>query len=163
MSTVQDFGRKVEGEILTAETLPEQADPQEFLDALDRLLDIPEVEAVRWDQYTPYWNDGEPCVFSTGNLLIKIEVAEESDEDDYEEYSDGFRSNYSLDLGKYSYSSGSREFIPNPDREDLALAFNNFAQNLGKKHYLFLQKSFGDHAEVTATKEGFSIEFYEHE
>jgi len=23
----------------------------------------PDVQAIRWDQYTPYFNDGSPCVF----------------------------------------------------------------------------------------------------
>lgn len=34
---------------------------------------VPEGFRVTWTQYTPYFNDGEPCVFSVGSLeLIRI-------------------------------------------------------------------------------------------
>ncbi len=31
--------------------------------------DHPEVAMVTWEQYTPYWNDGESCEFGTYNLF----------------------------------------------------------------------------------------------
>jgi hypothetical protein len=30
----------------------------------------PEIKAVVWNQYTPYFNDGEECVFSIGDLFF---------------------------------------------------------------------------------------------
>ena len=30
--------------------------------------EIPELEAITWNQYTPYFNDGEACEFSVGNM-----------------------------------------------------------------------------------------------
>lgn len=27
----------------------------------------PEITGIQWSQYTPYFNDGEPCVFSVGS------------------------------------------------------------------------------------------------
>ena len=37
----------------------------------------PLVEQVYWDQYAPYFNDGEPCVFSVnmGNILVTKKFA----------------------------------------------------------------------------------------
>lgn len=32
----------------------------------------PEVTAIRWKQYTPYFNDGEPCVFRVGEVEVAI-------------------------------------------------------------------------------------------
>lgn len=31
---------------------------------------FPEIDGVVWDQYTPYFNDGEPCYFSVNELRI---------------------------------------------------------------------------------------------
>lgn len=32
----------------------------------------PSIEKIRWTQYTPYFNDGEPCEFSVGDRQFKI-------------------------------------------------------------------------------------------
>lgn len=53
----------------------------------------PEAQAVRWTQYTPSFNDGDPCVFqvnspeATGVVIIADE--EYDDEEDWHEAWDG--------------------------------------------------------------------------
>ncbi len=46
----------------------------------------PTLEAVRWTQYTPYFNDGEPCVFGVNEPYIrgqfKSKYAEAGEYDD---------------------------------------------------------------------------------
>lgn len=32
----------------------------------------PGVQAIAWTQYTPYFNDGDPCVFSVGELYFVV-------------------------------------------------------------------------------------------
>jgi hypothetical protein len=32
------------------------------------LTDFPEVKSVKWTQYTPYFNDGDTCVFGIGDI-----------------------------------------------------------------------------------------------
>jgi len=32
----------------------------------------PEVESIHWVQYTPYFNDGSPCVFSVGDMYATL-------------------------------------------------------------------------------------------
>jgi len=52
----------------------------------------PEIKAVYWCQYTPYFNDGDPCVFNVGEVcLSNIEDFESNDNFDgyYESYIDG--------------------------------------------------------------------------
>ena len=45
----------------------------------------PDVYGVRWTQYTPYFNDGDPCVFSMGAVSVFPTQADfEDDDDDYE-------------------------------------------------------------------------------
>ncbi len=36
----------------------------------------PEVRAVRWTQYTPYFNDGDPCVFNVHDISLLIDGLE---------------------------------------------------------------------------------------
>lgn len=45
-----------------------------------RFFDLdPRIEAVGWRQYTPYFNDGDPCKFSIdGDLWFKIRSLEDS-------------------------------------------------------------------------------------
>jgi hypothetical protein len=56
---------------------------REFFDA------NPDVEAFRWTQYAPYFNDGEACVFSVhrGDYEFRTAATDEEFED---EYFDGF-------------------------------------------------------------------------
>lgn len=135
-----------------------QQGPAEFLAALDRALAVPGVEAIIWDQYTPYFNDGEPCEFSVNDPRIVFEGADEDDE--YSDYGDGSVDSWSLDY----YREKNPEYLPkaalaltNEETEELrnALNFSPFED--------VLEANFGDHAQVTATREGFNVEYYEHD
>src|SRR5688572_125580 len=51
----------------------------------------PKIEAVKWTQYTPYFNDGDPCVFSVNEPDFKLagvepKAAEDNDGDDDAEW-----------------------------------------------------------------------------
>jgi hypothetical protein len=50
---------------------------------------LPELEFITWTQYSPYFNDGDECVFSVHDLQFKLKD-EEVDEDlaEYGEYND---------------------------------------------------------------------------
>lgn len=52
----------------------------------------PTAKAVRWRQYTPYFNDGDACTFSSGDLSILFDGADEEAGD----YEDGYIENYGL-------------------------------------------------------------------
>jgi len=147
----------------------EQWDESRFLADLDRLLDTPGVEAVRWTQYTPYFNDGDACVFHTGEVYVKVKgLYDEKDLEDEDEYyedeSNVWRGNYQL----YEYATEGdwrSEHVYNingVDTSEVAAALDAFANNL--EHYeIVVLKHFGDPAKVTATKLGFDVEFYEHD
>jgi hypothetical protein len=49
------------------------------------------VNAVRWTQYSPHFNDGEPCTFRVNEPYFNVEGVDEDSEGWYEEY-DGFYS-----------------------------------------------------------------------
>ena len=54
----------------------------------------PEVLAVTWKQYTPYFNDGDTCEFSVGGWSVRLKDTAEDSEGDYGE--EGFESEYSM-------------------------------------------------------------------
>jgi len=100
----------------------------------------PDCVAVRWTQYTPYFNDGDECRFRVGDPSLRM-VDTSEDAGDYE---DGFEERYKNETKPFQAAIKAADKICNIDKEILKL-------------------SFGDHCRVTATKEGFEVEEYAHE
>ncbi|ASR77595.1 hypothetical protein SEA_PARADIDDLES_125 [Streptomyces phage Paradiddles] len=175
--TNEVFGRPIKGDINHyTGALPEQEDPAKFIEALDKLLDHPQVAKVRWTQYTPYFNDGEACEFETHGAevsLVNLTTADtglEVGEDRwYDEGEEVFLGEYDMytyeygDDGRIDWDKGKRYVVGGVDTEDVAVALAQFEMALNSKHYVWLNETFGDPAEVTATKEGFMVEHYEHD
>jgi hypothetical protein len=108
----------------------------------------PEVEAVRWTQYTPYFNDGDACTFQANEFTVRfakgttitVNKGGNAGADWYEE-GDGFYAS--------SYNSDN-QVVKNVDKlseipSDVLLAV------------------FGDHVKVTATRAGFEVDDYNHD
>ncbi|QDH93987.1 hypothetical protein SEA_EVY_127 [Streptomyces phage Evy] len=170
------FGRNVNGEPQTEDGWPDQDDPQLLIDALDKVLALENVAAVRWDQYTPSFNDGEPCRFSVHTVEVRLEGFEVSedgfetgegrwyDEGDevylgsYDLYTYGERPDGSVDYDKKVYEV---QGIPTKEIKEALDAFETLLDN--KAHYAWLLANFGDPATVTANETDFDVEFCEHE
>jgi len=187
MSDTLEFSiteRKIDGQVYMGDqnTTP-QITKDQFLFLLDRVLNLPRVKAVVWDQYTPYFNDGDACIFSVREPRIIFEGGVSTDEDDeddvdlfngYREYGTGYSAS---ELWKALPGVGYDYWLPG--RAGLDLTKVTFTANDGQNyqdHYEALKAfaqtdswervaltNFGDHAEVTATKDGFSVETYEHD
>jgi len=97
----------------------------------------PELVKFGWTQYTPYFNDGEACYFSANLGSPKI-LFKGEDEDLYEErwYSEGEEG--------YKPLATVVEFLGQFDDDDVEMLF-------------------GDHCEVTVTRNGVEVEEYEHD
>jgi hypothetical protein len=133
--------RPIEGEVNAGDTLAEQHPESEFVDALNTILNTKGCAAVRWTQYTPYFNDGDACVFRVNDPSVLPTGAGDSDDDD------SWIDAWSLD-----------------DNSPLKTALKAFESVLdGGHHDVLLGKQFGDHAQVTATKEKFIVDFYDHD
>lgn len=103
----------------------------------------PEVLAVRWRQYTPYFNDGDPCAFSVHEVDFKTTEGGTEDDGDYD---DGFASTY--DMKDAAMKAACKELcraIGDNEVESIALA------------------AFGDHSMVTVTREKIDVESYDHD
>lgn len=111
-----------------------QQDFKEFFDANPKIL------AVRWKQYTPYFNDGDPCTFSVHEPYISLEGANEEGGD----YDDGFYNDYNDEVSKAVWKP-----------------FDKFWGEVCVEEVF--QTVFDDHVRVTASRDGFDVEEYDHD
>ena len=104
----------------------------------------PEVTAVGWTQYTPHFNDGDPCVIRVHEFYATtktdMDFARVSRLYDDEEET-GFAESYSL-------TGATKEAVNRLERS--------------KDKDLF-QVAFGDHVMVIATPAGFHVNEYSHD
>lgn len=144
---MSDFlGKTINGTVshYSEKYLSEQHDPKVLMKLLDDLISLKEVDSIRWEQYTPYFNDGDACYFSVGEARVKF-VEYDEEEDDEGDYGDGYLGDYEL-------------------REDLEIYNRLIAINKEIDHHeVVLHKAFGDPAEITYDGESFTVEHYYHD
>lgn len=147
--------RPVTGDISrSSRPMSEQIGVEEFLRRIDAVFAHREVESIKWQQYTPYFNDGEECIFSVHDVGVKITgVAEDAGG-----YGDGYLGVYDVNP-KYRGCPWDDGSLP-----EGAWGVYPALEALGSEDWENIaRENFGDHAEVIATREGFSVEYYEHD
>jgi hypothetical protein len=116
------------------------------------------VAEVRWQAYVPYFNDGEACEFSVGEVCLFTET-DSNDPDqknDYwesgEEFSRHARQQYWKDGG----------YVPNPNADPQYAAAQSDANAIVHSIPDDLHKQmFGEHVRITVTRErGVEVEEY---
>lgn len=144
--SVTFFGVPVEGELQPGD-LVTQRDSADLGNLLTAVLAFPEVLSVRWLQYTPYFNDGDPCIFRVVGARVRYDWMDEY----FGEYEDGY--------------GASWELPPNSKiKTTSALTFDVFDEALCSGEFnIFLNETFGDHAMVTVEREKVTVEFYDHD
>jgi hypothetical protein len=107
-----------------------------------------QVKFLRWTQYTPYYNDGDPCVFQVHDLYGY------TDQDDPDAF----------DGTVYDWSS-PRYLKPQfgDKAEEVLKDFGALTKEFSGVPEDVMQGLFGDHARVTVTREGLDVEEYEHD
>lgn len=162
MSHTNFLGIPVEGNITRGNKRTDQKPVEELQPLLQAVLDDPAVVEFGWEQYTPYFNDGEPCEFRVYEpwfrTVFDIGVANGDEE---------LNLDFHRTLGTRHYDSEKRAYvdltrsigvIATADRcKALADAFESDAFDD------VLLEAFGDHAEVIVKREGITVTFYEHE
>jgi hypothetical protein len=98
----------------------------------------PNVKAIGWTQYTPYFNDGEPCVFSVNDLYVCDETC---------------------NIDSYDIYSWNEIWRGGDDKYPLIAEVAGILQNAED----ILLMMFGDHVKIIATSEGLTVEEYDHE
>lgn len=130
----------------------------------------PELFAIKWNQYTPYFNDGETCYFGVNNLdfALKGFDGNEEDTEDASDWSfdDIFCDFYLKDEDDYcvkfrtqateTFGSLDRYKEFKADQEAVQKEFRDLPEDV-------LQDLFGDHAEIIVTRKGLDVTEYEHD
>ena len=118
----------------------------------------PQFTRIQWAQYTPYFNDGDTCEFSTGELIAtnSDEVTFHGDyegEDEGEDEDGDFNPPSSVII----YPHWRKNKVVNEDFDALADLINSSAgQNM-------CLRTFGDHSSIVITKDGVEVQEYDHD
>lgn len=120
----------------------------EFFDA------NPDIDKITWTQYTPYFNDGDPCVFGVQEMYFTLDKDEvdinelDYQDEEYRCYSDFF------------WDDNGKRFDP---VAEYRAEFKKFTQQIGKLPDEIFLNTFGDHVRVIASRSGFDVQEYEHD
>lgn len=114
---------------------------------------VPSIKAIPWTQYTPYFNDGEPCEFGVRDMWVLSELSYS----DWQEEGGSYAEEYDV-VNTYCDDKYKNELT----KEQKKLA-NDFIKNISKLSDDIYEDMFGDHVYVIATKDGFEIEEYSHD
>lgn len=116
----------------------------------------PEVKVVKWCQYTPYFNDGEPCVFRVGEPVFS-NAENHEDVSVYGEY-EGEEEDVWTIQGTYGLRDLPKEL------SHLKPKLQEFSKLVGSDEMEdVLYDLFDDHSVVVATKEDIIVDSYEHD
>ena len=128
----------------------------------------PGVTAVVWEQYTPYFNDGDTCTFEVHEPVFTNSPNGEdvSPWGEYEGEEEGIWACINVGCvlaSNRSYDKETASTILAAGGVDAAScdAFSRMINSSVMKG-IFLAM-FADHVKVTATREGFDVEDYEHD
>lgn len=113
-----------------------------------------------WNQYTPYFNDGDTCYFSVNTDYLVINGEHEDDANWINEKKVISWGTYNRE--KKAYEGRIEQDNPDYDKE-LAEAVDAVKRFLSIFDNDFYQSQFGDHVEVTVTKNGIQTDDYEHD
>lgn len=128
----------------------------------------PEVEKISWTQYTPYFNDGDPCVFRVGELVAVLFGDTQADcyEGSIMDLSNWLReraeeAQWAKDLVEQYYKNvslaGSEQRLQQV--RDNVLKLEDEIQSFDE----WLQVIYGDHAQIIVTKDETRVEEFDHD
>jgi len=166
--TTNFLGIPVHGDITRGADRVEQKPIGELQPILQAVLEDPTIVEFGWRQYTPYFNDGEPCTFGISGTWVRTTVDEDAEEDELDVWS--HRS-----LGRMT----GGEWIDDPDLPGRRKRVGDQYEGPDEARYRrckaleaaveggafenVLLDAFGDHAAVTVRRAGIEIEFYNHD
>jgi hypothetical protein len=177
------LGIPIDGDITRGARRADQRPLSEMEPLIRAVLDDDFIDSIGWRQYTPYFNDGEPCEFGVGEPWFRTvedvkgkpanryddddEDEEDDDEDDYS-YVIGYRGHPTLGHRESHWDNPSdwenRKRIYHGSHEatyDACVALAE-AINSGAFENVLLE-AFGDHACVTIRRDGITVDEYSHE
>jgi len=169
------LGIPITGDIVRGDKKVNQKPIEELQPLLAAALTDLNVRRFGWHQYTPYFNDGEPCVFNVYGLWADpIDVTEEEADEYYA--SEGYHNEVSYDerWGKRDYEWAPAEPGVYPRKKIWGAYTGKYELTrtmlIGLEDAIesgqwddALLELFGDHAAVTVYKDRIVVETYEHD
>ncbi len=112
--------------------------------------EFPNIEAIRWTQYAPYFNDGDPCVFRVHDADYKLVSPDKSESssgnaEDADEYGDWIEA-----------------YRPSKDKapeHNAVCGFSRALQEIGSS----MEDVFGTDKQIICTRESIRVESYDHD
>lgn len=160
------LGVAVVGDIQQAHRGVAQKPIEDLAPLFQAVLDDPLIAEFGWQQYTPYYNDGEACEFTISTPWFRTTQDDTaSDEDDLQV--DLEHPTLGLVEGHYQGAYPHVEFVQTGytgHHEATLLACKALSAAIASGAFdTVLQENFGDHASVTVRRDGIDVETYEHE
>lgn len=117
------------------------------------LKECSKVKVIKWRQYTPYFNDGEPCVFRVCDPVFSN--AKDPNEVSYYGEYEGEEEGIWATEGTYGLPA---------EVTDIKSRLQEFSDLLcSNEMEPVLLDMFGDHVVVTVTKRDITVDEYEHD
>lgn len=147
--SLQDFAKQIQKVRKEAQDQGRQLIKQEANTLFEK---FPDLQYICWTQYTPYFNDGDTCVFRFHGAQayaanIPTEPVALYQEQDYRELEN------KCNLGQY---------FKEPFDANLNTAVKEFSKSLDNLGDI-LQDALGDHCYVVVTRNAIRVDEYEHD
>jgi hypothetical protein len=111
---------------------------------------VPSIKSITWSQYTPYFSDGDECIFSVNS--IEFASDENEDQETYRDFSD--EDEFSCEL----YSLKNKNKL-SPEQITLCEKMEEIIQSNDN----LMKDIFGDHVLVILTKGASNVSDYKHD
>jgi hypothetical protein len=164
------LGIPVEGDITKGDKQVPQKPLSELEPLMRAVLDDPTMKAFGWTQYTPYFNDGDPCTFSVHQpWFLTVNDPDPDDLDDEYDYQVGYSAHPSLGKREDEYAGSwpNRHIVrstyegPDEARYERVRALSDAIESGAFENVLL--EAFGDHAQVTVRPTGITVDSYSHD
>lgn len=144
----------------------EQSASKDIMNILKELMQQnPLLAGIRWNQYTPSFNDGDVCEFGVNDLEYKFNLGTPSkseDDEDYDNGEDGWFQDWDIDDDFFNKRVDILNHKQIPGLKKTIKDVNTVFEKL-RSMESNLQQMFGDGVQITVTSEGVETEDYDHD
>ena len=123
------------------------------------LNELPDVESFVFEAYTPYFNDGEPCVYRVHEPRIHLKEMSDELEASFKYGVDDGIDSYNLDGTGW----GKTRKFTNPVQAPVAKALAAITEKVMSVPHDVMLAAFDDHQRIRVTSEDVEVEHYEHD
>lgn len=130
---------------------------------------VPKMKAIAWTQYSPYFNDGDECIFSVQEVsvlsfvpeYVSYDYDEEDEDEDYDDEDDNETKDKETKPARIivsDYNDSNVDLLTAKELEACNAVREFISQNEDLMHDLY-----GNHVGVIVTENGTEVQDYEHD